>query len=72
MLTSVRSVGYGIPFQKYDSHVVGFITTTPTDLGHNDALKVTIPKCVEALKKIRVVGVASYNEHTVALTGMYF
>ena len=38
-------------------------------LGHNDALKVSIPRLIEALEGKRVVSVASYNEHTVALTG---
>ncbi|KAF0719156.1 Aste57867_1246 [Aphanomyces stellatus] len=36
-------------------------------LGHNDQLKVTLPKQVDGLHGKRVVAVASYNEHTVAL-----
>lgn len=36
-------------------------------LGHNDINKVTLPKPVETLQGKRVVAVASYNEHTVAL-----
>ncbi|KAG9416335.1 hypothetical protein AC1031_000736 [Aphanomyces cochlioides] len=36
-------------------------------LGHNDQVKVTLPKQVEGLHGKRVVSVASYNEHTIAL-----
>lgn len=36
-------------------------------LGHNDTNKVTLPRMVEVLENKRVVSVASYNEHTVAL-----
>ncbi|TYZ64576.1 hypothetical protein PybrP1_001487 [[Pythium] brassicae (nom. inval.)] len=36
-------------------------------LGHSDTTKVTVPKPVDALAAKRVVAVASYNEHTVAL-----
>ncbi|EQC36786.1 hypothetical protein SDRG_05620 [Saprolegnia diclina VS20] len=36
-------------------------------LGHNDQVKVTLPKLVETLQSKRVVSIASYNEHTVAL-----
>uniref|UniRef100_K3WAD0 BTB domain-containing protein n=1 Tax=Globisporangium ultimum (strain ATCC 200006 / CBS 805.95 / DAOM BR144) TaxID=431595 RepID=K3WAD0_GLOUD len=36
-------------------------------LGHNDTNKVTVPKLVDVLDSKRVVSVASYNEHTVAL-----
>ncbi|DAZ94414.1 TPA: hypothetical protein N0F65_003443 [Lagenidium giganteum] len=36
-------------------------------LGHNDTTKVTLPKLVETLQSKRVISVASYNEHTVAL-----
>jgi RCC1 and BTB domain-containing protein len=36
-------------------------------LGHHDTNKVTLPKPVELLQGKRVVAVASYNEHTVAL-----
>lgn len=36
-------------------------------LGHNDTNKVTVPKMVEVLATKRVISVASYNEHTVAL-----
>mmetsp|Transcript_18157 Transcript_18157/g.23892 ORF Transcript_18157/g.23892 Transcript_18157/m.23892 type:complete len:547 (+) Transcript_18157:211-1851(+) len=37
-------------------------------LGHGDTLKVTTPRLVEPLQNMRVVKVASYNEHTAALT----
>ncbi|ETV89424.1 hypothetical protein H257_00711 [Aphanomyces astaci] len=36
-------------------------------LGHNDQVKVTLPRAVDGLHGKRVVSVASYNEHTVAL-----
>ncbi|RLN86543.1 hypothetical protein BBJ28_00001485 [Nothophytophthora sp. Chile5] len=36
-------------------------------LGHNDTTKVTLPKLVDVLEGKRVISVASYNEHTVAL-----
>lgn len=36
-------------------------------LGHNDTTKVALPRMVEALNSKRVISVASYNEHTVAL-----
>lgn len=36
-------------------------------LGHHDTNKVTLPKPVEALEAKRVIAIASYNEHTVAL-----
>lgn len=36
-------------------------------LGHNDTNKVTVPKMVDVLATKRVIAVASYNEHTVAL-----
>ncbi|KDO32822.1 hypothetical protein SPRG_02515 [Saprolegnia parasitica CBS 223.65] len=36
-------------------------------LGHNDQVKVTLPKLVDTLQSKRVVSIASYNEHTVAL-----
>ncbi|CAM9534821.1 unnamed protein product [Heterosigma akashiwo] len=37
-------------------------------LGHGDTAKVTSPRPVEALAHLRVAKVASYNEHTAALT----
>ena len=37
-------------------------------LGHNNSLKVSSPKLIEAMRGKRVVAVASYNEHTIALT----
>lgn len=41
-------------------------------LGHNHSLKVSAPRLIEALVGRRVVSIASYNEHTIALTGACF
>ncbi|KAJ0406517.1 hypothetical protein P43SY_001448 [Pythium insidiosum] len=58
------------------SHTVGLTDTGDVytwgngdhgKLGHNDTNKVTLPKAVEVLQSKRVIAVASYNEHTVAL-----
>lgn len=37
-------------------------------LGYGDTQKVTVPRVVEALEGLHVVKIASYNEHTAALT----
>ena len=37
--------------------------------GHNRTTKLTLPKKVEALVSKRIISVASYNEHSVALSG---
>lgn len=37
-------------------------------LGYGDTNKVTVPRVVEALEGLNVVKIASYNEHTAALT----
>ena len=39
--------------------------------GYGDTNKVTQPRVVEALEGLNVVKIASYNEHTAALTGTH-
>jgi RCC1 and BTB domain-containing protein len=37
-------------------------------LGHGDNAKATVPRVVEGLQHLHIASIASYNEHTAALT----